>query len=347
MATQKSVVLSPRCKDFVVEAAKLTIQKGNTETNEKIWDKIADELEIAGVAKEKISTELRNLVNKQILELEKDLDIPEAEHTKLNSGQYYRWVRKRGFQDPVFAHNENNSLPQGNDADSSSLMPEVARDKPFSLLRNQYIFICQEMRKQLKENIDLIKQELSPEVWQRFFEDQSETKKFFDKMQSMIVADFEDENRSRDNRQIILPTDRFLVMAIKFWAGNKWYGKKYHTIVKLKSKISAKKLSIFLEDPFSYSDLIYHVMIEPLNLHFLDIKCPECERYSLKSIFYKDGTWNIVCNNEVSHNDKKIYFNASLIVNRLEQLRKNIGGAGTAFLKVREIPILIDTPIKK
>jgi len=346
MPGTKEIVISSKCHEFIEEAAKLTIEKGNTETNEKVWDRISDELQIAGVANEKISTELRNLVNKKILELEKDLEIPEAEHTKLNSGQYYRWVRKKGFSDPVFAHKSEDTLPQGNDADSSTFKPEVSEEKSYSILRNQLINIFKEMRKQLKENIDFIKSD-APVNWKEFFSIESESKKLFDKMQSMVVANFAEITHCKDNRQIILPTDRFLIMAIKFWAGNKFYGKKYHTIVKAKSDVSQKKLSIFLDDPFDYADLIFHTMIDPLNLHFLDIKCPICNRYQLKTIWHIDGTWNIICTNEIAHNDKKIYFDASMITKRLEELLENKRGAGDHFLHERQIEVLKDEHTKK
>lgn len=336
----KSISLSPKTLEAIEKGARQILDPDVNITNEKIWDTIADDLMMAGMEKTKVAKEVCDILEKKAIELAtvEKIEI-DADHIRINSGQFYRWARKREFTNPFFARNKN-QLPQGNDADSSDFTQDLSEKEPFSEVRKKMIFIFQEMRNQLKENIKLLRDEkhtISEDSWKLFFEDESDTKKLLDQIQSMMVASFSESNKCRDARQIILPTDRFLSIAIASWVYNSWYCKKYHAVVKARHKITPKKFSIFINDTLSKSNLIYHTMLDPLNLHFLDIKCPECGRYSLKTMWNVDGTWHIVCINEASHSDKKVQFPASLIEERLQQLDKNTGGARTAFLRERGI----------
>ena len=332
----KAIALTPRCKNLLAEAAKLEEANSSAIQKEELWNKIADEFLMLGIQKEKISTEVRIAIQKQIAQdyKKQHLEIPEKE-IRINSGQYYRWARKKGYTNPYFAKNKNEQLPKGNEAETSK---EVRKEDDYSALRNQMIFLFDAIRKHCKENIVLIKKNHPKEVWKKFFEDESDTKKFLDKIQNMIVADLPEWNRCKDARQMILPTERFLVLAMLSHVYPKWYAKKYHALVKQKSSISGKKMSIYLDDLVSMSNLVHHTMLEPLNLHFLDLKCPGCNRYSLKTNYKMDGSWNIICINEVEHNDKKTVFPASLLTKHLTELTKK-KALSANFLKERGLSV--------
>lgn len=343
----ESIVLSARCRDFIKEAAKLELQSGvELETKFMLWDKILDEFLIAGVPKHEISGLVRRELKKQLIEEYKEQKIElDEKNIEINSGHYYRWARSREITDPDFNPKKNQEgLPQGNYKDSSLFTPEVSDEKPFAILRNQYIMIAQELRQQLKQNIDLMKIEFAPDVWEEFFKDKSEVGKFFRLLQDMLVADIPENNRCRDTRHALLPVQRFLAVSIKCFVGNKWFCKNYYSVVKQKTKITPKKFSLFLDDVNSISDLIYYVQDNPLNLHFLDIRCPKCKRYSLKTTWHENGTWDIFCINESAHNDRKIRFPASIIFERLEQLKRN-KVAAAYFLKNYDIIIPSNEPI--
>lgn len=353
----QNISLTPKCKELISDAARLLVEKSeNVETNEKIWDKISDELLVIGVQKEKVSTELRKLVENKIKELEPDL--PENAHTKLNTGQYYRWVRKKGFQDPAFQLRKEESLPSGNGTDTSS--EEINKNQPFAILRNQLINIVDDMisqmrkmRSDLKKDFiidEKLKSKENPEGkkiidWSKFFQDK-ETEELFKVMKTLLIAAAEENKQLMDSRQIILPTDRFLSLAIIHFVGKKWYGKNWHSVVKEKVRLTPKKLLMFLQEEVSYSKLISYTMIEPLNLHFLDIKCPECGKFSLKTMWHKGGTWNIVCTNEEAHESQKLYFPSTLIDEQLGNLLYDKKTA-TEFLEKHHITIPDNEPKKK
>lgn len=346
-SNSKSVVLSPRCQDYINQAAKIEDSYVDPVEKEKLWDKIADEFLMAGIPKEQISTEVRNSIQHQMIVnyKEQGLEIPEQE-AKINSGHYYRWARKRNYTNPYFSRNTED-VASGNTEDSSENTKELSEKEPFFEQRRKLVFIIDELKQSLSEDKKLIlDKEISLETWTKFFEDQSEEKKYLDFLQGIFLAHMDDVMRCRDTRQIILPTERFLVTAINCFAFDSWYCKKYHAIVKNRSIITPKKLAIYRNDLMSFSALINHTMEDPMNLHFLDIKCPECNRYLLKTVYNIDGTWHIICTNEIKHNDKKPVFPASMITERLEQLSKNKGGATTAFLKERNITVSDNEPKK-
>lgn len=223
---------------------------------------------------------------------------------------------------------------------------KIDEKKPEAFLRNQLLEFYEEMQIQISENMKVLRSDLPKEVWEKFFDDKSDIKKLFDMLQAITITHFEDASRCKDSRQIILPTDRFYLMALKNFISDVWYCKQYHAVVKERSKITPRNLFNFLEDPFSFSKLISHCMLEPLNLHFLDIKCPNCKGYYLKTYWKMDGTWEILCTNEKAHEGKKKSFPASLINEQLTLLltRKELA---TNYLTERKIRIPTDDAIKK
>ncbi len=221
----------------------------------------------------------------------------------------------------------------------------IEKDKPEAFLRNQLLEFFEEMQIQISENMKILRSDLPKETWEKFFDKKDDVVKLFELLKGITITHFEDASRCKDSRQIILPTDRFYLMALKNFISDVWYCKQYHAVVKERSKITPRNLFNFLEDPYSFSKLISHCMLDPLNLHFLDIKCPTCKGYYLKTYWKMDGTWEILCTNEKAHEGKKKTFPAQMINEQLTLLvsRKDLA---TKFLTERAIRIPSDNAIK-
>lgn len=322
MSKEKSVTVSPQFKKWLSEAAELEIN-GESQLQDpkrQLYVKMAEELLSHNIPKNQVYSRIHR-------DLQAELRVKKNNPTYiLNNSWLYEVCQQNGWTE--------SSLPKN--AETSPF----EKDDPFKILKEKMKNIFEQIIEQCHEDIALLEdrdKKISQESWMKFFSDETEIKNFVDEMLSITVAHFEDANRLRDSRQIILPTDRFLITAMNFWIYDSWYCKIYHAKVKDrhgKYDITPKKLSLFRKDSLSKSHLIYHVMQDPLNCHILGIKCPGCgSSKSLKTFWNIDGTWNLICTNEVAHNDKKPRYPASLISEYLENLATNTDSSANILLK--------------
>ena len=244
--------------------------------------------------------------------------------------------------------------------DSSDSRHEVSYEKPYAELRNQLIKFNYDIKDEADANIEelLIDEihtlaELNDSEqnikkgdtiilsrnWSTFFESEEINSEFFNLIRDTFYNNKDyDWNKARDTRQSILPKMRLPIFAFKSLVMNQHFCSRYFAHIKKATTITPKKLSQFIKDVHSLSDLLHFVKEDAWKWNFIDIKCPDnnCRANALKIRMLDDGTWIFVCKNYKVHITERTY-PATLLQSRLNQLYKNKTGSAAKYLSAKGI----------
>lgn len=276
-----------------------------------------------------------------------------------------RFIRKLCSLSNVELEDTENSEQFQNESSSLS-RHKIDFTKPYSLERNQLVQFNYDIIDEAKANIEELlvdETEIVIDIddkendkkkgdvikvnknWAGFFESKEMTSEFFTLIKNMFYNEKETWHKSRDERYSILPHMRLPMFAYKALVLDKNFCSQYFKFIKRSSTITTKKLSQFLHDnnpdkttAWSYSDLLHYVKEDGYLWNFIDIKCPKCKEFSLKTKMNQDGTWNFICKNTGVH-QKEITFESSLLQDEIEMLANNSRGYAERFLQKKELPV--------
>lgn len=121
----------------------------NISTNESLWNKMGDQLEIEGIAKDATSAIMRKDIEDKLYEEEYKEYIPREQY-HWHSGYYYRVMKKQGRLNPALSKS-NQSTPSG-ESDNSSIN---TKNSEMLLLCDSVIDICKTIKDKSKESKSL------------------------------------------------------------------------------------------------------------------------------------------------------------------------------------------------
>jgi hypothetical protein len=110
----------------------------------------------------------------------------------------------------------------------------------------------------------------------------------------------------------------------------------YFSKIKKATTITTKKLSQFLKDTNTVSDLLHYTKTQAWLWNFIDIPCPLCKNKHLKTKMYENGTWDFICTNWTAHKEEK-HFPPELLGNTFAELLSNMAKSGEKYLATKGI----------
>ena len=243
-------------------------------------------------------------------------------------------MSSQGYTDSTFARNESVTSKELTSS-SDSKIKTVASNLPFADLRNMHISLCYDLINELEYTItELYKKDEAD--WKSFFESDEMSGEFFNMIKDMIFDEKEEWKRIRDARQILLPKMLLPALAFKTLVLNKNFCNMYFSKIKKATTITTKKLSQFLKDTDTVSDLLHHTKTDAWLWNFIDIACPLCTEKHMKVKMYDNGTWDFICKNWTAHKEEK-HFPPELLGNTFAELMSNMAKSGEKYLATKGI----------
>jgi len=323
------------------EVAKLELDNEENISLAEKWKELGLLLESHNYQKDKIAKKVRQLIEEQRYKLlvKRGMDEMQAKNnSKFKSGYYYTIMSSQGYTDKTFARNLVTSKELESSSDSK--IKTVASDLPFADLRNMHISLCYDLINELEFTVNELykKDELD---WKSFFDSKEMSGEFFNMIKDMIYNEKEEWKRIRDSRQILLPKMLLPSLAFKTLVLNKNFCNMYFAKIKTATTITTKKLSQFLRDTNTVSDLLNYVKTDAWLWNFIDIACPLCHEKHLKVKQYVNGTWDFVCKNWTAHKEEK-HFPPELLGNTFSELSSNMAGSSEKYLANKGISTPMD-----
>ncbi len=323
-------------KKEALEVAKLELDNEENVSLAEKWKALGLILESHNFDKSKIAKKVRQLIEEQRFKLlvKRGLDEVQAKNnSKFKSGYYYTVMSSESYTDQTFARNLVTSKEL--ESSSDSRIKTVASDLPFADLRNMHISLCYDLINELEFTItELYKKDDAD--WKSFFESEEMSGEFFNMIKDMIYDEKEEWKRIRDSRQILLPKMLMPALAFKTLVLNKNFCNMYFAKIKKATTITTKKLSQFLKDTGTVSDLLHYTKTDAWLWNFIDIPCPLCSEKHLKVKMYENGLWDFVCKNWTAHHEEK-HFPPELLGNTFAELEKNMSKSSEKYLATKGI----------
>lgn len=138
--------------------------------------------------------------------------------------------------------------------------------------------------------------------------------------------------KMRDGRQKLLPQMRPILTALSSVATNSDIAKNYFPQIVKQFIIPDDRFIEFLEKVKTNQDFIEFIQQDPWNWGFLDMECPSCGKFGLKTSLNDNYTWDLVCKNSDGHGGKESHFSAELYTKWCEDLKTNRNETATKYL---------------
>lgn len=341
----KEVINFAQAYEIADQIAKIEIEseKVNAETKRELYITLFDNLKKNGVEEDRIVSEAHKLIEEALQSKKKDTLV------KFNNDSwFYDVARKEGYGSSAEPLEQNTSTItkelEGECIKERKEIIQFCIDNITDWVELKNIFTEKEIQDDSGNKIII--------EYSKFF-DSPEFTLNFKSLGDLFYADRELWRQQRDSRQSILPMMRLPVLALTSIITNKWLCAKYYAIVKTITEITPKKLSQYIKDNKSLSDLLKWVGLDAWRWNFIDVCCPQCDS-PLKTQMKEDYTWVFVCKNWQAHTkdtwtkeqieqrkkEGTIYDGKfDLLHQRISQLTTNRGGSADNYLKKKSIEI--------
>lgn len=134
-----------------------------------------------------------------------------------------------------------------------------------------------------------------------------------------------------DDRVSVLPQMRSMMLAISSQTSTRNAAMKHFGEVRKRFIVDPVRIAE-LTQVTSYKEFIEFIQRDPWNWGYLDMPCPKCDKFAIKTCMNLNGTWDLVCRNLPSHKEE-LHFPASRLTEWYDGLKNDSDGMAVDYLQ--------------
>ena len=329
------------------EAALLEFQKDTDEGKAELWQRMGENLETQNYPKHDIAKKISSAIESHLKKIYTSKGLP-TEDVKFKSGYFHRKMSNNGWTDKSFVRNNTEQSPEGDNTNGSTT--EFSETSSCYQQRKDDIELVEKMKKFLSmmkheletDHDEIIENDETKYVlrdWKSFYtKDRNDMHNF---MKNLFANYFDEWSRQLSKKQSLLPKMWVLSSSIMgCGVGISDFCSNYFAIIKSKSSISPKAWKKFISEVSNYSDFMRFIQDDAWKWSVLPIPCPVCEKKSLRTKIYHDGSWDFICTNKKAHkHESQPHFTPNLFRKQLDLYNMNEEGVAADFVMQTGIDI--------